>query len=84
MGEVIAVRKAVMIAAASTVWSLLVLSDSQVLITLMRAKESRPKLFDIYHFSLSFDVISFSIIGKADLVAKTALPSLNLSSRNGV
>lgn len=89
VGEALAVRLAVMTASSSNVRSLIVLSDSQVLINMIRAKESRPELFgilfDIYHFSLSFDCISFHFIPRlsnaaADEVAKSALVSLNSSS----
>lgn len=61
MAEAIAVRSAVMDAAASNIRSLTVLSDSQVLIAMLKTKESRPALFgitfDIYHFSNLFDSI---------------------------
>lgn len=92
MGEAIAVRSAVMTASSSNVYSLIVLSDSQVLINLIKSKESSPELFDIlfdiYHFSLSFDVISFHFIprlcnGAADEVAKSALATLNSSLVDG-
>lgn len=55
MGEALAVRSAVMTASSSNVRSLIVLSYSQVLINIFRAKESLPELFDIlfdiYHFT---------------------------------
>ena len=59
---------------------------------MIRAKESRPELFgilyDIYHFSLSFDVISFHFIPRvhndaADKVAKSALASIKSASLVG-
>ena len=93
MGEALAVRLAVMTVSSSNVRSLIVLSDSQVLINMIRAKESRPELFgilfDIYHFSSSFDCISFRFIQRlcnatADVVAKSALASLNSASPVGV
>ncbi|WZY80122.1 hypothetical protein YC2023_026506 [Brassica napus] len=92
MGEALAVRLAVMTASSSNVRSLIVLSDSQVLINMIRAKESRPELFgilfDIYHFSLSFEDISFHFIPRlcnvaADNVAKAALASVNSTSLVG-
>ncbi|KAF3609094.1 hypothetical protein DY000_02051004 [Brassica cretica] len=92
MGEALAVRLAVMTASSSNVRSLIVLLDSQVLINMIRAKESRPELFgilfDIYHFSLSFEDISFHFIPRlcnvaADKVAKAALASVNSTSLVG-
>ncbi|CAG7898442.1 unnamed protein product [Brassica rapa] len=66
MAEAIAVRSAVMLAASSNLQSLQVFSDSQALVSMVKAKESRPALFgilfDIYHFSCLFDTISFSLI----------------------
>lgn len=52
-------------AAASNIQSLTVMSDSQILISLLKNKESRPALwdmFDIYHFSKLFDTISFRFV----------------------
>ncbi|XP_048596479.1 uncharacterized protein LOC125578183 [Brassica napus] len=55
MAECLAIRYAVMTAASSNIRSLTVFSDSQVIIKLLKTKESRPLLFgildDIYHFS---------------------------------
>lgn len=57
-----------------------------------RIKEFRPALFgimfDIYHFSSYFDVISFSHIPRlsnceADSVAKSALALLSVTSVGG-
>lgn len=72
--------------------SLIVISDSHILINMIKAKESRPGLFgilfDIYHFSLSFDVMSCHFMPHlcndvADKVATSALTSLNSSSVDG-
>lgn len=64
MAEALAVRLAVMNAAFSNIKFLMILSDSLSLIRLLKGKESRPALFgilfDIYHFSSYFDVLSFS------------------------
>ncbi|XP_013583484.1 PREDICTED: uncharacterized protein LOC106292444 [Brassica oleracea var. oleracea] len=82
MAEALAVRLAVMNAAFSNIKSLMILSDSLSLIKLLKGNESRPALFgilfDIYHFSSYFDVLSFCFIPRlqnfeADLVAKLAL-----------
>lgn len=89
MAEALAVRLAVMTAAFSNIKSLLILSYSLTLIKLLKGKESRPELFgilfDIYHFSSYFDAISFSFIlrlqnSDADLVAKSALSNVCISS----
>ncbi|RIA05584.1 hypothetical protein BRARA_K00102 [Brassica rapa] len=93
MAEAIAIRSAVMLAASSNLRSLQVFSDSQTLVSMVKAKESRPVLFgilfDIYHFSCLFDTISFSFIPRlqnfeADLVAKSALALADRSSDHGV
>ncbi|RID66227.1 hypothetical protein BRARA_D01386 [Brassica rapa] len=82
MAECLAIRSSVMTAASSNIRSLTVYSDSQVLINMLKIKESRPSLFgimgDIYHFSRAFEAISFVFIPRlqnsdADLVAKAAL-----------
>lgn len=71
-----------MTAASSNIQSLTVLSDSLVLISLLKAKESRPVLygimFDIYHLCRLFDIIFFCYVPhlqnmEADNVAKSAL-----------
>ncbi|KAL0845557.1 hypothetical protein Bca101_018803 [Brassica carinata] len=93
MAECLAIRSAVMHAASLNIKSLIILSDSQSLVKLVKERGSVPALFDIlfdiYHFSLLFDVISFSYVprlsnGMADSVAKSALSLLNLASSNGV
>lgn len=93
MGEALAMRAAIMIAFTSNVRSLTIRSDSLALINLVKAKESRPELFgilfDVYHFSNLFDVISFVFTPRlcntaADAVAKTALVALNNSPTQGV
>lgn len=94
MAEALAVRLAVMDAAFSNIKSLMILSDSLSLIKLLKGNESRPAffgiLFDIYHFSSYFDVLSFRFIPRlqnfeADLVAKLALShAVVISSLAGV
>jgi len=92
MAEVIAVRLAVLTAVYLNVRSLTVLSDSLSLITLLKKGDTQPELFDImfdiYHALSYFDVISFHFIsrtfnGKADIVDKSALALLNVSSSDG-
>lgn len=92
MAECLPVRFAVMAAASSNRQSLTVLSDSQILIKLLKTKESRPALFgilgDIYHFSKAFVAISFIFIpllqnSDADSVAKTALAMVDTPSLDG-
>lgn len=82
MAEAIAIRAAVMKAASSNLRSLTVLSDSKVLITMLKTKTSRPALFgilfDIFYFSSVLDSVSFLFIPRlqnleADRVAKSAL-----------
>lgn len=82
MAEAIAIRSAVMKAASSNLRSLTVLSDSKVLITMLKTKTSRPALFgilfDIFYFSSVLDSVSFLFIPRlqnleADGVAKSAL-----------
>ena len=82
MAKALAVRLAVMNAAFSNIMSLMIMSDSLSFVKLLKGKESRPALFgilfDIYHFSSYFDVLSFRFIprlqnSEADLVAKLAL-----------
>ncbi|KAG5392130.1 hypothetical protein IGI04_022093 [Brassica rapa subsp. trilocularis] len=82
IAEALAVRSAVMMAASSNIQSLTVFSDSSVLISLLKTKESRPALygimFDIYHLCRLFDTISFCYVPRlqnteADEVAKSAL-----------
>ena len=92
MAECLAIRSAVMYAALLNIKSLMILSDSQSLVKLLKERGSVPALFgilfDIYHFSSLFDVISFSYVPRssnvmADSVAKSALSLLNLTSSNG-
>ncbi|RID72173.1 hypothetical protein BRARA_C04078, partial [Brassica rapa] len=92
MAECLAIRSAVMHAASLNIKSLMILSDSQSLVKLLKERGSVPALFgilfDIYHFSSLFDVISFSYVPRlsnvmADSVAKSALSLLNLTSSNG-
>ena len=70
VAEAIAIRSAVMMAASSNIRSLTVLSDSQVLISMVKAKESRPALFgimfDFYHFSLLFESITFVYVPRLE------------------
>lgn len=82
MAEAIALRSTVMCAASSNLRSLTVLSDSQVLISMLKTKTSKPALFgilfDIYHFGSVLDSISFMFVPclknlEADSVAKLAL-----------
>ena len=82
-----------MYAASSNVKSLMIRSDSQSLVKMMKEKCSSPTLFeilfDIYYFSSSFDVISFVYVLRlrnvqADSEAKSALSFLNSSSLGGV
>ncbi|XP_018453439.1 uncharacterized protein LOC108824501 [Raphanus sativus] len=93
MAEAIAIRSAVMYAAASNVKVLMILSDSLSLVKLLKEKNSVPALFgiafDIYHFSATFDSVSFRFIPRlsnveADTVAKSALSLLNHSFFNGM
>ncbi|KAF3599253.1 hypothetical protein F2Q69_00039276 [Brassica cretica] len=93
MAEAIAVRSAVMKAASSNIRSLTVYSDSQVLISMIKTKETRPALygilFDIFYFSSLFETISFMFIprlenSEADLVAKSALAAVDNLSVDGV
>ncbi|XP_018459281.1 uncharacterized protein LOC108830177 [Raphanus sativus] len=93
MAEAFAIRSAVMYTASLNVKSLMILSDFQFLVKLLKERGSVPALFgilfDIYHFSSLFDVISFSYVhrlsnGMADSVAKSAFSLLNSSSSNGV
>ncbi|WZZ67574.1 hypothetical protein YC2023_078944 [Brassica napus] len=93
MAEALAIRLAVMTAAFSNIKTLAIMSDSLTLIKMLKQKESRPALyrilFDIYHFSTYFNVISFHFIprlqnSEADSVAKLALASSVVSvSSNG-
>ncbi|XP_056842911.1 uncharacterized protein LOC130495527 [Raphanus sativus] len=93
MAEAIAIRSAVLYAASSNVKSLMIRSDSQSLVKMLRGRDSSPALFgilfDIYYFSSSFDAISFVYVPRlsnmqADSVAKSALLLLNSSSIRGV
>uniref|UniRef100_A0A0D3D1Y2 RNase H type-1 domain-containing protein n=1 Tax=Brassica oleracea var. oleracea TaxID=109376 RepID=A0A0D3D1Y2_BRAOL len=93
MAEAIAVRSAVMKAASSNIRSLTVYSDSRVLISMIKTKETRPALygilFDIFYFSSLFETISFMFIprlenSEADLVAKSALAAVDNLSVDGV
>nr|VDD32897.1 unnamed protein product [Brassica oleracea] len=92
MAEALAIRSAVMYAASSNVKSLMIRSDSLSLVKLLKERGSVPAffgiLFDIYQFSSSFDVVSFSYVPRlsnvlADSLAKSALSLLN-SYGNGV
>lgn len=92
MAEALAVHLAVMTADFAKIKSLLILSDSLDLINLLNKMELRPALFgivfDIYHFSSYFDVISFVHVSRlsnceADSVAKSALTLLNVNSDGG-
>lgn len=73
MTEALTVRLAVMTAAFSNIKSLTIRSNLLILIKLLESRESRPTLFgivfDIYHFSFYFYVLSFSVC----TVAKSAL-----------
>lgn len=93
MAEAVAIRSAVMVAASSNILYLMVLSDSQVLIDMVKAKETRPALFgimfDIYHFSCLFDYIPFVYVPRlenleADSLAKSALSNAHCLSLDGV
>lgn len=93
MTEAIAIRSAVMYAAASNVKSLMILSDFQSLVKLLKEGGSTPALFgilfDIYQFVSSFNVVSFSYIPRlsnvlADGVAKSVLVLLDMASSVGV
>lgn len=90
--EALAVRKAVMEAYISNAESLVVLSDSQVLIKILQTggarKELNNILVDIHHFSSRLTACSFLHISRlcnveADLVAKSALVSVNSPSPCG-
>lgn len=92
MAEALAVRRVVMTATFTNIKRLLILSDSLTLINILRNKESRSALFgivfDIYHFSSYFDVISFSHILRlsnceADSIAKCALALFSVTSVGG-
>ena len=92
MAECLAIPSAVMHAASLNIKSLMILSDSLTLVKLLKGRGLVLALFgilfDIYHFSALFDVISFSYVsrvsnGVADSVAKSALSLLN-SSDHGV
>ena len=93
MAEALAIRSAVMYAASSNVKVLMILLDSLSLVKLLKGKSSIPALFgilfDIYHFSSTFESVSFRFVPRlsnveADTVAKSALNFLNYSSVNGV
>lgn len=93
MAEALAIRSAVMHAASLNIKSLMILSDSLSLVQLLKEGGSVPALFgilfDIYHFSSTFSVISFSYVPRlsnimADSVAKSDLLLLNSTSFNGV
>lgn len=82
VAEGLAVRSAVLMAASSNIQNLTILSDSQVIISLLKAKESRPELYgivsDIYHVCRLFETFSFVFVPRfenleADHVAKSAL-----------
>ncbi|CAN6803095.1 unnamed protein product, partial [Brassica oleracea] len=90
--EALAIRKAVLEAYISNDESLVVLSDSQVLIRILQTKSSRKELnnilVDIHHFSSRLTACSFLYISRlcnveADLVAKSALMAVNSSFRSG-
>ncbi|CAN6987908.1 unnamed protein product, partial [Brassica rapa subsp. trilocularis] len=90
--EALAVRKAVMEAYTANAESLVVLSDSQLLIGLLQTKSSRKELnnilTDIHHFSSRLSACSFIHISRlcnvgADLEAKSALLSVNSSPPSG-
>ena len=93
MAEAIVVRLAVSTAVYSNVLSLAVLSDSLSLINLLKKGGNQPELFgimfDIYHYLLLFDSISFHFISRnfnaeADSVAKLALAMSVTNSIMGV
>lgn len=84
--EALAVRSAVLLAVSSNIQNLTIMSDSQVIISLLKAKESRPALYgiisDIYHLFRLFESLSFMYVPRlenveADTVAKSALFCLN-------
>lgn len=88
IAEALAVRSAVSMATSSNIKSLTVYSDSLVLISLLKTKESRPTLygivFDIYHFSRLFTNISFCYVprlanSEADNVAKSVFLNLDVT-----
>ena len=67
-------------------------SDSLSLVKLLRERGSTPALFgivfDVYHFSASFESVSFSYVPRlcnveADAMAKSALTLLNSLSDHG-
>lgn len=66
MAECLAIRSAVMHTASLNIKSLMILSNSQSLVKLLKERGSVSVLygilFDIYHFSSLFDVISFSYV----------------------
>lgn len=89
MTEAIAVHRVVSLTVYSNVQSLVVLSDFLSLINLPKTRGYQFELFgimfDIYHALFYFDVISFHFIsrtfnGEADIVDKSALALLNVSS----
>ena len=93
MAEALAIRSVVMYDASSNVKSLMIMSDSQSLVKLLKRESLIPVLFgilfNIYQFSSSFDVVSFWYVPRlsnvmADSVVKLALSLLNFSSSNGV
>lgn len=89
VAEGLAVRSAVLLAVSSNIQNLTVLSDSQVVISLLKSKESRPELYgivsDIYHVFHLFQTLIFVYVPRlenleADNVAKSALPCMINSS----
>lgn len=92
IAEALAIRKAVLEAFMSNVDSLLVLSDSQTLVKLLKTKGSRTELSniltDIYYFGSRLKACSFYHISRlcnveADSVAKSVFVSLNSSLPSG-
>lgn len=92
IAEALAIRKAVLEAFISNADSLLVLSDSQTLVKLLKTKGSRTELnnilTDIYYYSSRLKACSFFHISRlcnveADLVAKSELVSVNSSFPRG-
>lgn len=86
IAEALAIRKAVLEAFISNADSLLVLSDSQALVKLLKTKGSRTELnnilIDIYYYSSQLKACSIYYISRlcnveADLVAKLELVSVN-------
>lgn len=82
VAEGLAVRSAVLLAVSSNIQNFTVLSDSQVIISLLKSKESRPELYgivsDIYHVFHLFQTLTFVYVPRlknleADNVAKSAL-----------